>query len=645
MSTTEAVGLHPLAPLTPDECSAATRVLKMEYSLSSDFRFVAVTLDEPEKEALRAWPSVPIDRRVTIVGFERSTATLIEAVVSLAAERVVGWQRIPGAQPPLMLEEWAATEDLLRSDPRWQEAMRKRGVNDFTLVQIDLWPGAYIDETDDPSKWRLCRPLCFVRQQEDGQGYAHPVDGLTAAVDLGEMEVIEVVDHEQVPIPPAAGEYIPELMLAASDNRPRFTALRSDVKPIHITEPDGPSWQVDGYRVRWQKWSLRLGWTMREGLVLFDVTYDDRGAVRPILHRAAISEMVVPYGDPSPTQFRKLAFDAGEVGLGATAVRLAQGCDCLGEIRYFDGLSNDQDGNPIVLENAICMHEEDVGIAWKHQDPRTGRMETRRMQRLVLSFIANVGNYEYGFFWYLYQDASIELEVKLNGIMQTGALRSGEPPAYGVRIAPGLYGPNHQHFFCARMDVAVDGDNNTVTEVNSVPVPVGPENPYGMAWVAEETPLLRESEAMREVNTDTARFWRITNPTKLSDLGAPTAYRLIPGANVKPLHDSGSPILARMAFATKHLWVTPSRKDEMHAAGAYPWQNPGPDGLPRWTQADRSIENTDVAVWYVFGAHHVPRVEEWPVMPGDQIGFKLKPDGFFDGNPSLDLPRPPGSCQ
>jgi primary-amine oxidase len=644
LNKTQTIGVHPLSPLSPGECGEAARVLRAERSLPDSFRFAIIELDEPERDELAGWPDAPVERRAAIVGFDRSANLLIEAIVSLTNTNLVTWREVPGAQPPMMLEEWTQTIALLKADARWQEAMRRRGVTDFDLVHMDPWGGSYIDDQDDPARWRVCRPLSYVRKHPEGQPYARPVDGLTALVDLGKLEVVEVVDRELVPIPDTPGEYIPELMLAEPDNRPRFTELRSDVKPISITEPEGPSWEVDGYHVRWQKWSLWLGWTVREGLVLRNLTYDDRGTERPVLHRAAISEMVVPYGDPSPTQFRKMAFDAGEVGLGLLASKLKPGCDCLGEIKYFDGLANDQDGNPIVLENAICMHEEDVGIAWKHLDPITGAVETRRMQRLVLSTIANVGNYEYGFFWYLYQDASIELEVKLNGIMQTGALRAGESPAHGVTISPNLYAPNHQHFFCARLDPAVDGPSNTVTEVNSAAVPMGPENPYGNAWVAQETVLRREQEAARVLDLNQGRFWRITNPGRITDLGRPTAYRLVPGANARIFHDPASPMLPRMSFATKHLWVTPARKDERYAGGQYPWQNPGPDGLPRWTQANRSIEDTDIVVWYVFGAHHVPRVEEWPVMPVDRIGFTLKPDGFFDGNPALDLPRPNGAC-
>jgi primary-amine oxidase len=636
LTITDAPTRHPLSPLLPTELAQAAEILKREKALGKDFRFVLVELDEPSKEELREWPAQSLPRRVMIVGLDRASATLYEAVVCLTTRTVLDWRACPGAQPSMTWEEWEGVGPVVTADAQWQEAMRRRGVTDFEMVQIDPWGASW---EHDPGERRVSWVLTYVIERENENAYSHPVDGLVVLFDMGRMEVIEVIDHEVVPIPQTPGEYVPEQMLGEPDNRPRFDALRSDVKPIEITQPEGPSFRVDDHRVEWQKWSLSIGWTMREGLVIYDVSYDDRGQVRPILHRAAICEMVVPYGDPSPTQAGKLAFDAGESGLGVGAMSLELGCDCLGEIRYFDGLGTDADGDPIIIKNAICMHEEDVGIGWKHMDPMTEHTETRRMRRLVISSIANVGNYEYGFFWYFYQDASIEFEAKLNGVMQTGALRPGESPRFGTKIAPDLYAPNHQHFFCARLDVTVDGQNNTVTEVNSVAAPPGPDNPFGNGWVAEETPFEHEHEAIRELSQSTGRYWRITNPSKVNDLGQPSAYRLMPGANAWVLHHPDSPIRKRMQFATKHLWVTPVDKNEMFAGGTYPWQNPGPDGLPRWTANNREIADRDVALWYVFGAHHVPRTEEWPVMPVDRIGFWLKPDGFFDGNPALDLPR------
>lgn len=530
----------------------------------------------------------------------------------------------------------------MRNDGRWQEAIRRRGVEDLSLAQLDTWPAAYLTPEDGASR-RLGRPLTWLRSKENEHQYARPVEGLTTLVDLDTMEVLEVEDHGVVPIPAHPGNYIPELM-AEDGNRPAFKALRDDVKPLEITQSAGPSFTVDGHEVTWQKWHLNVGWTLREGVVLFDVRYEDGGELRPVIYRASLSEMVVPYGDPSPTHVRKCVFDEGEVGLGLLASALQLGCDCLGEIHYFDGVINDQDGNAVVLEHAICMHEEDVGIAWKHLDFRTGHAEVRRLRRLVISSIVNVDNNEYGFFWYLYQDGHIELEVKLTGVLSTGAYEPGTTPGYGTPVAPGLYGPNHQHFFCVRLDMNVDGLENTVEEVNTVPIPAGRDNPYGNAWVAVATPLRTEAEAKRSVNTATARYWRVTNPNRRNELGAPVAYRLEPHGNVGLFHQSDSPILQRAKFAEHHLWVTPFRPEERYAAGDYPAQNPGPDGLPRWTEANRDIDNTDLVVWYVLGSHHVARVEDWPVMPVSRSGFSLRPDGFFDGNPSLDLLRPEHRC-
>jgi primary-amine oxidase len=225
------------------------------------------------------------------------------------------------------------------------------------------------------------------------------------------MEVVRVEDHSVVPVPQQKGNYTAE---AAGE--------RKDLRSLEITQPEGTSFEVNGHEIRWQKWRMRIGFTPREGLVLYTVGYEDDGRVRPILYRASLSEMVVPYGDPRPGQWRKNAFDAGEFNVGALANSLEHGCDCLGEIRYFDAVVADGNGNPLTIRNAVCLHEEDYGLLWKHCDMRTQDTEVRRSRRLVISFIATIGNYEYGFFWYFYQAGTIEFEGKLTGIVSTGAL-------------------------------------------------------------------------------------------------------------------------------------------------------------------------------------------------------------------------------
>jgi len=181
---------------------------------------------------------------------------------------------------------------------------------------------------------------------------------------------------------------------------------------------------------------------------------------------------------------------------------------------------------------------------------------------------------------------------------------------------------------------------NSVFEVDMRPEPPGPANPYGNAWRAVPTLLRRESEAQRLIDASAARTWKVVNPDVLNDFGDPVGYRLVPGPTATMLADPASSIAGRAAFASKNLWVTPYAPNELHAAGDYPNQHPGGDGLPRWTSADRPLERESVVLWHSFAVTHDPRPEDWPVMPVEFAGFSLKPFGFFARNPALDVPPP-----
>src|SRR5438445_381127 len=333
--------------------------------------------------------------------------------------------------------------------------MRTRGVTDFENVMIDPWSLGYNGPEDAPEKGRFVRPLTWARKGPDDNGYAAPIEGLVVRFDLDRMEIVDIEDHGVVPVPPLRGNYTVE-GIADPENSPHFPAgTRADVKPIEITQPDGPSFQVDGHEVRWQKWRFRVGFTPREGLILYTIGYQDGDQLRPIVYRASLTEMFIPYGDPRPTHYRKNVFDMGEYGVGMPSNSLELGCDCLGEIYYFDGHVNDNEGGVATIKNAICMPEEDYGVLWKHTDFRTLKAEVRRSRRLVVSTIATVGNYEYGYYWYFYQDGTIGYEVKLTGVISNGAIEPDVRPQHGAMVAPGLYGPNHQHLFCVGLHLLV----------------------------------------------------------------------------------------------------------------------------------------------------------------------------------------------
>ncbi|HEX4994485.1 MAG TPA: primary-amine oxidase [Methylomirabilota bacterium] len=625
--------VHPLDPLSAAEIEHAWEIVRAERAPGPRVRVIFIMLHEPAKKVVLAHrPGDAVERAAFVVLVDSAAGKTYEAVVSLSRGRVLSWEHVPGAQPAIVLDEFVECEAAVRADPRWQAAMRRRGVTDFGLAMVDSWSAGNFGFAQDEGR-RLVRALTWVRRHAQDNGYARPVANLLTVVDLNAMAVIAVEDGGVVPLPPEDGNYSPE----AAGTRP-------ELKPVEIRQPEGPSFELAGHELRWQRWRMRIGFTPREGLVIHTVAYEDQGRERPVLYRASIADMVVPYGDPRPTYFHRNAFDVGEYGIGTLANALQNGCDCLGEIRYLDAVVNDGQGRPVTLANAICLHEEDAGILWKHFDWRLGTTEVRRSRRLVVSSISTVGNYEYGFYWYFYLDGTIQLEVKLTGVISNGTERPGEKPRWGEMVAPGVYGPIHQHFFNARLDMMVDGPDNSVYEVNTVADAPGPENPHHNAFHTEATLLASEARAQRILDPLAGRFWKVVNPSVRNRLGEPVAYKLMPGENVLPFAGAEAAVTKRAAFMTRHLWVTRHDPRERYAAGEYPNQHPGGAGLPTYVRDDAPLENTDVVLWYTFGAHHIVRPEDWPVMPVTTIGFMLKPVGFFDRNPALDVPRPMPHC-
>ncbi len=620
---------HPLEPLNAQEMALAVRILRESGKVTPTTRFVSVSLKEPGKAFVLGFKrGEPLVREASAVLFDNATNSCFETDLSLATGKVLSWKHIPGVQPTMTADEQIECEQAVLASPEFKAALKRQyGIEDTKLVMVDIWSAGNYG-TEEDRTMRLARPLCFLRSDPTDNGYAKPIEGLRPVVDLNAMKVIRVEEYGRWPLPPGQSNY-------AAD---RATHLRTDLKPLAIAQPDGPSFEVNGNRVTWQKWSFVIGFNGREGLTLNHLCYEDGGRQRSVLYRGSLSEMVVPYGDPAPQQARKNAFDAGEYGLGYCANSLELGCDCLGFIRYFDGHLCTSRGEPMTVKHAICMHEEDFGILWKHTDRRLNQPEVRRSRRLVVSSIATVENYEYGFFWYLYQDGTIQFEVKLTGILSLGALPPGKTSPYGALVAPQVYAPNHQHFFNMRLDIDVDGRANSAYQLDVEADPLGPQNPFENAFSARPRLLKTERQACANLSLESARTWKFVNPAVKNAVGEPVAYRFIPGDNSVPYASRNAWWRKRAGFVNHHVWITPFREEERHAAGNYPNQSQGGDGLPRWTAADRSIENTDLVLWYTFGHTHLARPEDYPVMPAAYIGFMLKPSGFFTENPGNDVP-------
>jgi primary-amine oxidase len=620
---------HALDPVSADEVRRAAEIARADARFEDGAVFVHVRLREPAKGARPDAGASPADRLLEVLLVPPGgRLEVVEVIVSVTAGEVRAWEVHEGVRPALLFGEALMAIIRVGEHADWQAALRRRGIAEDAIVQIDPWPAGSFGVPHEEGR-RISRCIAFLRETDDDNGYARPIEGLLAFYDGGADEVLEVVDLGIVPLPPERGSYLPD------DVGPR----RRDIRPLEIVQPEGPSYVVDGHAVRWGPWSFRIGFDPYEGLVLHTVAFHDGERARSVLHRASVCEMVVPYGDPGSMHGWKNAFDAGEWGLGRMANSLHLGCDCLGEIHYFDVVLATEQGEPYTVEHAVCMHEEDVGILWKHVDQRGGTDETRRSRRLVVSFVATVGNYEYGFYWYLYLDGNVQLEVKLTGIVSSMAIVPGDEPEFANVVAPGVAAPHHQHLFCARLDLDVDGPGNTVYEVEAERVPPGTDNPWANAFRQKATVLPSELAAQRDVDPAASRAWKVVNPSRRNRLGQPVGYRLVPTMSTPTmLAAPDSSVGRRAGFARHNLWVTPYRADERRATGEFPNQHAGGDGLPRWTAADRDLVDTDVVLWYSFGVTHFVRPEDWPVMPVEYTGFLLQPVGFFDRNPALNAP-------
>jgi len=614
---------HPLAPLTPAEIAKAVHIIQSSPIFTDKTRFETIELLEPPKSAIRALkPNARLPREARANLFNIGRIGVIRLKISLDNERILSAEELPDQRPMIQIEQFLMVQEVIRTDPRFIAGCARRGVTDMTKVCIDPWTAGNFGVEAEEGR-HLCHVFAWLRLRENENFYAHPIEGLNAVVDLNSWEVIRVDDYGVVPIPMTEVNY---------DSQFR-TSDRKALKPIDIVQPDGVNFAIRDGILTWDKWQLVVGFNGREGLTLHDIRYDNR----PIIYRASIVEMVVPYGSPDNGHFRKHVFDIGEYGAGKLANSLTLGCDCLGAIEYLDAHMNTMDGSPMTIKNAVCIHEEDAGLLWKHTDFRTGRIEVRRARRLVISSILTVGNYEYAFYWYLHLDGSIEHEIKTTGIINTAACLPGQPGKYATEVSPGVAGHIHQHIFCARLDMAVDGDRNSIVEHNTRVESEGPHNRYGNAFYDEPTLLKTELEARRRIDPETMRYWKIINPNVKNHVGQPTAYKLEAKHTVTPMVRAGSFSGRRAGFVQNHVWVTAFDPEERYPAGEYMNHSRG-GGLPDYAAQNRSIENADLVVWHVFGIHHVVRTEDFPVQPCVVTGFKLMPSGFFDRNPAIDLP-------
>jgi primary-amine oxidase len=603
---------HPLDPLTKDEYTSALTILKTAHPLPPDTSFPLILLQDPPKPDVLA--NRPTARRVFLSVYERPTHQSFEAVVDLTTRHVVSWNEIRDVQPPIMPEDFAICQRIVRADPGWVSAIHKRGITDMTRVEVDVWGNGYHAEPND-GPHRIVRTVSYYKGVEKSADF-YPVDGLVAQVDLTTEKVIQLIDTGAHPLAAAP-------VLAGSKAAP--------LHPLVIAQPKGVSFVRNGNEVTWDHWHFRFAANAREGLVLYTVGYEDHGVLRSVLYKASLSDMVVPYGDPGPAWYFRNSFDFSEYSfVGRSMTPLVAGRDVPDNATFADADFATETGFAYTVPHAISIYERDGGLLWRYYDTSTGKIVAQRARDLVLATIVSAPPYEYGFNWVFHQDGRIGMELLLTGIMAT---KSVSPSAtheqmHAHLVAPDLEAVHHQHFFNFRLDMDVDGTSNSVVEMNT-------QGGGGKAIVTTDSPLSSEQQAKREMSPLTNRMWKVINPGRKNALGEPVGYLLVPGENTPSYADPDSSIRKRASFLNAQFWATPYDASQQYSAGNYVNQSKGGQGLTQWIQADRRLDNKDVVLWYTLGVTHIPRPEEWPIMSTHTACFELVPAGFFRSNPDL----------
>ena len=623
-------------PLTAGEYSAVLEILKAASVVGAASLYALVTLQEPAKSQVLTWKVGEKVNRAAFVIVKRGSETF-ESIVDLTNRRVVDWKQIPDVQPGMLLsQEYNFIQMLVLGHPEWRSAIRERGIENLRDVVCQPFTVGYFGLAEEEGR-RLFKVVCY-----DSSGisnfWGRPLEGLTAVVDPDRREVVRIIDTGRVPIPKAPVDFDQESV----------GRLRKAPHPIVYQQAGGPGFRLDGRTVSWQNWSFHFRVDPRLGLVISLVRYQDQGKVRSILYQGSLSELFLSYMDPDVGWYFRAFMDAGEYGVGKLAVPLQQGIDCPETAVFFDSIFVHDWGESYRQERTACLFERySDDLAWRHYEVLTGETETRKRTDLVLRSISAIGNYDYVFDWVFRQDGSIQVAVGSSGVEQVKAVKSrtiaddqdGRDTAYGRMVADHTVAVNHDHFFSFRLDLDVDGPENSFLYEHLKPKSTEGESPRPSVWFVDSRIAETEREARLRINLERPALWRVINPHVKGPVGYPVSYQLKPGRNAVFLLSPEEMPQKRAGFTQFHLWATHYNPGERYAAGTYPNQSKGGDGLPSWAGSSSSIRKTDLVLWYTLGFHHVVRAEDWPVLPTSWTSFELRPFDFFARNPALDLPQ------
>ncbi|KAL5541588.1 hypothetical protein UlMin_009298 [Ulmus minor] len=620
---------HPLDPLTPSELTLVRTIVQKDYSISSqNLTFQYVGLDEPDKLSLLKWQyksktaaasTKPPPRRALV--HARLHKQTHEILLDLSTNSILSKQVHHGhGFPVLTIEEQTLASSLpLKYEP-FIESVNKRGL-----------------EISHGKSRRVVKVQCFYAK-ETANLYVRPLEGVLLVVDLDEMKIVEYHDRFRVTIPKAEGTEF-----RASKLKPPFGPRLNGVAMV---SPAGPGFKIDGHSISWANWKFHLGFDARVGSIISQASiYDvEKHKYRRVLYRGYVSELFVPYMDPTEDVYFKTFFDCGEFGFGESAVSLEPFTDCPSNAVFMDAYYGGRDGKPVKIPNAFCVFERHAGnILWRHTETAILGEEIREVRAdasLVVRMVSTVGNYDYILDWEFKPAGSIKVGVGLTGILETKAVSYThndqiEEDLYGELLAENTVAIHHDHYLTYHLDLDVDGEANSFVKTNLVTKRAKDQGtPRKSYWTVEKETAKTEVDARLQVGSKPSEL-SVINPNKRTKVGNNFGYRLLPSSPANPLLSGDDYPQIRAAFTNHNVWVTPYNKSEKWAGGTFVDQSRGEDTLEAWSLRNRKIENKDIVLWYTMAFHHVPSQEEFPIMPTLSGGFELRPTNFFESNPVL----------
>lgn len=627
---------NPLNPLSADEITAAVDIVKQSEHYKPGFRFTEVSVKAPPKD--QVWnfiytgQNVTQPRQANIVVLDGKH--VIEALVDLDSKALQSWKPIEGAHGMVLLDDFATVQTAVETSPEYAQALAKRGINDVKKVVATPLTVGYFDGKDGLAQDKRLLKIVSYLNVDDGNYWAHPIEGLVAIVDLEQKKLIKIEDEALVPVPMKPTPY---------DGRGRKGVA---VKPLEIIEPEGKNYTITGNSIHWQNWDFHVRLDSRVGPILSTVTYDDKGKKRKIMYEGSLGGMIVPYGDPDVGWYFKAYLDSGDYGMGTLTSPIARGKDAPENAVLLDATIADYTGAPTSIPRAMAVFERYAGPEYKHQEMGQPNLSTERRE-LVVRWISTVGNYDYIFDWVFQQNGTIGIDAGATGIEAVKGVLSKtmhdatakEDTRYGTLIDHNIVGTTHQHLYNFRLDLDVDGESNRLVALDPAVKPNTAGGPRTSTMQIDQYNIENEQQAAQKYNPGTIRL--LSNTTKENQMGNPVSYQIIPFAGGTHPVASGANfssdewIYHRLNFMDKQLWVTRYHPNELYPEGKYPNRSKEDTGLGLYSKDNESLDNQDDVVWMTTGTTHVARAEEWPIMPTEWVHTLLKPWNFFNETPTL----------